>query len=103
MCGLPLKSRFLKSVLYIPNLENRDEMEYDQNKVDEMTLALMYLVMSKDREGGRAWKGFNSGTLKRLHQKGWISEFKVKDISIGVTAEGMKKAEELFIKYFQDK
>jgi hypothetical protein len=76
-------------------------MEYDKDKVDEMTLALLYLVMSREQEGGRAWKGFDWSTMDRLHQKGWISDPKSKAKSVGVTAEGMKRAEELFRKHFQ--
>jgi len=78
-------------------------MEYDKDKVDEMTLALLYLVMSREHECGRAWKGFDWQTMGRLHRKGWISDPKGKAPSVGVTAEGMKKAEELFRKHFQDK
>lgn len=78
-------------------------MEYDKDKVDEMTLALLYLVMSREHEGGRAWKGIDWQTMDRLHQKGWISDPKGKAPTVGVTAEGMKKAEELFRKYFQGK
>ena len=78
-------------------------MEYDKDKVDEMTLALMYLVMSKKHEGGQAWKCFDLQTMDRLKQKGWISDPKGKSPSVGVTAEGMKKAEELFRKHFQRK
>ena len=35
-------------------------MEYDQDKVDEMTLALLWLVMHERRKGNgvRAWKSF---------------------------------------------
>lgn len=76
-------------------------MDYDKDKVDEMTLALMYLVMSPGAAGGRAWKTFDWNTLVRLHRKGWISEPKVKEISVAVTAEGLKMAGELFKKHFQ--
>jgi hypothetical protein len=76
-------------------------MEYNKDKVDEMTLALLYLVMSREHEGGRAWKGFDWSTMDRLHQKGWISDPKSKAKSVGVTAEGMKRAEDLFRKHFQ--
>ena len=35
-------------------------MEYDKDKVDEITLALLYLVMHDESEhGARAWKGFD--------------------------------------------
>lgn len=76
-------------------------MDYDKDKVDELTLALMYLVMSKDRGGGRAWKSFDWNTLVRLHQKGWIAEPRIREISVVVTPEGMRKAEELFGRHFQ--
>ena len=77
-------------------------MEYDQTKVDEMTLALLYLVTSRVRGIGRASKALDWKTLDRLHQKGWISDPKEKGISFIVTPEGMKKSEELFKKHFQD-
>ena len=75
-------------------------MEYDREKVDEATLALLVLGLSRTKDGGRAWKGFDLQALTRLHQKGWIAEPKIKDISVEVTAEGVKKAEELFRKHF---
>ena len=34
-------------------------MEYDKDKIDEMTMALLYLVMWQDGGYDRAWKGFN--------------------------------------------
>lgn len=76
-------------------------MDYDKDKIDEATLALLYLGMSRTPEGGRAWKGFDLQTLTRLHQKGWIAEPKIKDITVCVTPEGVKKAEELFRRFFQ--
>ena len=48
-------------------------MEYDKDKVDELTLALLYLVMHDESEGvARAWKGFDWDTMNRLHEKGFI-------------------------------
>jgi hypothetical protein len=76
-------------------------MEYDKDKIDEATLALLFLGMTRTPEGGRAWKGFDLQTLARLHRKGWIAELRIKDPSVAVTPEGAKKAEELFKKYFQ--
>jgi len=46
-------------------------MDYEKEKVDEYTLALLYLV-THEREGGfgaRAWKGFDWETMNRLHEK----------------------------------
>ena len=48
-------------------------MEVDTDKIDEMTLALLFLVMHQESEwGARAWKGFDWDTMNRLHEKGYI-------------------------------
>lgn len=45
-----------------------------KNKVDEYTLALLYLVMwSEKNYGTRAWKGFDWETMNRLFEKGYIA------------------------------
>ena len=77
-------------------------MKYDQDKVDEMTLARLYLVSTKLKEGpgARAWKGFDGETLNRLYEKGWIEEPKTKSMSLLVTEDGYKKSEQLFMKHF---
>ena len=49
-------------------------MEYNRDKADEATLALLYLGLTRTPDGGgRAWKGFDQQILARLHQKGWIA------------------------------
>lgn len=80
-------------------------MDFDRDKVDEMTLALLYLVSSdrKDIPGARAWKGFDISTLQRLHKKGWVEEPKLKDMSLNITEEGFEKSRELFNRYFGKK
>lgn len=75
-------------------------MEFDENKVDEATLALLWLVMEKDRDGVRAWKSFDWDTMDRLHEKGFISDPKSKAKSVAVTEECEKRAEELFMQMF---
>ncbi len=47
-------------------------MACNQDKVDHVTLALLYLVMEKEKQGYRAWKGFEWVTLNRPHDKGSI-------------------------------
>jgi hypothetical protein len=77
-------------------------MEYDEEKVDEYTLALLYLV-THDREegfGARAWKGFDWDTMNRLHEKGLISNPVGKAKSVVMSEQGFRKAEELFRKHF---
>lgn len=75
-------------------------MKYDEERVDEMTLALIYLVLHGDRWGSRAWKGFDWDTLGRLHAKGWIGDPKSKAKSVSVTEEGVELCEQLFWKHF---
>ena len=75
-------------------------MDYDKDKVDEFTLALLYLVMETDKVGTRAWKGFDWGTMNRLYDKGYISNPVNKNKSVMVTPEGLKLAKELFLKHF---
>lgn len=78
-------------------------MTYNKDKVDEITLALLYLVMTQDREGTRAWKGFDRETMDRLHEKGYIGNPKGKAKSVDVSEEGARLAEELFKKHFSAK
>jgi hypothetical protein len=75
-------------------------MDYDRNKVDEFTLALMYLVSHSDKFATRAWKGFDWDSLNRLHEKGLISAPKSGARSVVMTDQGAKLSEELFLKHF---
>ena len=75
-------------------------MEYDRKKVDEMVLALMWLVIHGDKYGARAWKSFDWNTLDRLYEKGYISDPKSKAKSVALTDEAVKLSESLFKKYF---
>jgi hypothetical protein len=77
-------------------------VEFDEDKVDEYTLALLYLVTHDRHEGygARAWKGFDWDSLNRLHEKGLISNPVGKAKSVVMSEEGFKKAEELFKKHF---
>jgi hypothetical protein len=75
-------------------------MAYNKDKVDEMTLALLYLVIHSDRDGSRAWKGFDWDTMNRLHEKRYISDPKGKAKSVALSDEGVRLSEELFKKHF---
>jgi len=76
-------------------------MEYDRDKVDEYTLALLFLVMhDESAHGARAWKGFDWDTMNRLHEKGFIGNPVSKTKSVVVTPEGCNRAKELFEKFF---
>ncbi len=80
-------------------------MGYDKDKVDEVTLALLYLVAWDRQEGlgSRAWKGFDWETMNRLHEKGFISNPKGKARSVVLNEESLQKAKELFQKHFVKK
>lgn len=83
----------------IEHMEEK-EMNYNKDKVDDMTLALLNLVTFDDKYGTRAWKSFDWATMSRLHEKGFISDPKSKAKSVTVTEEGLKRSEELFNKFF---
>ena len=72
-------------------------MDYDENKIDEVVLALMYLTLHDEV---RAWKGFDFRVLDRLHEKGFIRDPKSKTRSVVLTEEGLAKSESLFEKHF---
>ena len=79
-------------------------MDDDEEKVDEFTLALLYLVVH-DRQtgfGARAWKGFDWDTMNRLHEKGLITNPVSKAKSVGITEEGFNRSESLFKKFFME-
>ena len=76
-------------------------MDYNTDKVDEVTLALLSLVIHDESEfGARVWKGFDWDTMSRLHEKGYIDNPVSKAKSVMITTEGCKKARELFDKHF---
>jgi hypothetical protein len=75
-------------------------MTYDQDKVDEVTLALLWLTSFKDPIGVRAWKGQDWETMERLHAKGFISDPRSKAKSVVLSEEGEKRSKELFAKHF---
>jgi hypothetical protein len=77
-------------------------MECDEDKIDDFTLALLYLMTHERKEGcgARAWKGFDWETLNRLQDKGYISNPVGKAKSVAMTEEGFLKSKALFEKHF---
>jgi Domain of unknown function (DUF6429) len=76
-------------------------MEYDEDKVDEMVLALLFLTtFEKSPYGARTWKGHDWNVLDRLHAKGYISDPRSKAKPVVVTEEGVKQSRARFAKYF---
>ena len=76
-------------------------MDYDQDKVAEMVLALLSLsAFDEDEWGARAWKSHDWDALDRLHAKGFIQDPKSKAKSVVLTPEGLRRARELFARHF---
>ena len=73
--------------------------DYNEERVDEMVLALLYLTSFSERGSVRAWKGHDWNGLDRLHEKGLIGDPKSKAKSILLSEEGARKSEELFLKF----
>jgi hypothetical protein len=73
---------------------------FDKDKVDEVTLALLWLTMHGDKSDVRAWKTFDWETMDRLHEKGFIGDSKGKAKSVTVTQEGEERAKHLFQEMF---
>lgn len=75
-------------------------MGVNEEKVDDMVLALLYLTTFEDKPRLRAWKGHDWDALGRLHQKDYISDPATKAKSVVLTEAGAKRSQELFEKYF---
>jgi hypothetical protein len=75
-------------------------MDFDQDKVDDMVLALLFLTAFRSQGILRAWKGHDWETLGRLSSKGYISDPKSKARSVQMTEEGASRSQQLFEKYF---
>ncbi|MBA3618995.1 MAG: hypothetical protein H0W56_05265 [Acidothermales bacterium] len=73
---------------------------YDEEKLDEVVLALLHLNSFPDHGATRAWKGFDWDALNRLHDAGLISDPRSKAKSIVLTEEGARRAEALFERHF---
>ena len=79
---------------------HEDVMEIDNEKVDEMTLALLYLTTFKDKYGLRAWKSHSWEVLDSLHERGYIHDPATKARSVMLTEEGAERSKRLFEKHF---
>ena len=75
-------------------------MDFDQDKVDEMVLALLFLTSFQQGETTYAWKGQDWETMERLHEKGYISDPRSKAKSVVMTEEGAARSRELFERLF---
>lgn len=75
-------------------------MDYDEDKVDDVVLALLYLTCFKHGPILRAWKGQDWEALNRLHEKGFIGDPRSKAKSVVLTDEGLERSRTLFNELF---
>lgn len=74
--------------------------DYNEDKMDEIVLALLHFNSFRDGGSIRAWKGFDWDSLNRLHERGLIADPKSKARSVVLTEEGHRLGEEAFSKHF---
>ena len=63
-------------------------MKIDEEKLDEIVLALLHLTAFKDGEVKRSWKSYDWSVLDRLHGKNMISDPKSKSKSVVLSDYG---------------
>lgn len=67
-------------------------MRYDEAKIDEAVLGLLYLTSFEDHGLPRAWKGHDWDALNRLHAHGLIENPRSRNKSLAFTPEGYSRA-----------
>lgn len=72
-------------------------MEFDERKVDEAVLALLYLTL---HDGNRAWKTIDFAAIERLQEQDSLSSAASRAKSVVFTEKGLRVAEQLAAKHF---
>jgi Mn-dependent DtxR family transcriptional regulator len=70
-------------------------VEIDIAKVDEAVLAVLYLTL---HDGTVAWKTIDWDAMRRLHERGLITDPVGKQKSVVLTDDGLREAERCFKK-----
>ncbi len=77
---------------------------YDEEKVAEVVLALLYLNLWYDGRPPlaycRAWKSLPWGAMDRLYEQGYISDPRSRAKSVAFTPEGLHQAREVCRRLF---
>ncbi len=72
-------------------------MEFNERKVDDAVLALLYLTL---HDGNRAWKTIDFAAINRLQEQGFLSATVSRAKSVVFTEKGLRAAEQLAAKQF---
>jgi Domain of unknown function (DUF6429) len=63
-------------------------MHYEEEKIDEAVLAVLYLTAWEEHGLIRAWKGIDWNASNRLHERDLIDDTRNKNKSVAFTDEG---------------
>ncbi len=72
----------------------------DEEKLAEVSLAILSLGAWSEGAGTRAWKGIDWEVMDLLHQRGWIGDPVGKQKSVVLTEQGITAAESCMEKHF---
>ncbi|MDB5873657.1 MAG: hypothetical protein JWQ07_3099 [Ramlibacter sp.] len=72
-------------------------MDYDESKVDQAALALLYLTL---HDHNHSWKSIDWDTMNRLYEKGLIANPMNKAKSVVFSELGLLEAKRLFAELF---
>jgi hypothetical protein len=75
-------------------------VRYDESKIDDVVLAVLYLTAFEEQGLTRAWKGVDWAATDRLHTKGLIDDPKGRAKSIIFTSAGLARAKAVAEKLF---
>jgi Domain of unknown function (DUF6429) len=67
-------------------------MRYDETKIDEAVLAVLYLTAFEEHGVTRAWKNIDWDSTNRLFEGGLIDDPRNRNKSIVFTTEGVARA-----------
>jgi hypothetical protein len=67
-------------------------MRYDEAKIDEAVLAVLYLTAWEEHGLTRAWKGIDLSASNRLHERALIDDPRNKNKSVIFTEQGLARA-----------
>lgn len=75
--------------------------DIDQEKLAEVTLAVLWLTAHGDDDYLRVWKGIDWDAMNLLVEKGWIDDPKSKNKSVALSPEGRAAAKRFYEKHLK--
>ena len=98
--GRKISKRYREEDLEMAEAGSEHQSGYDEERIDQAVLALLYLTSFSDHEVMRAWKSHDWEALNRLHAKGLIGDPATKAKSVVFTDDGFARARAAFDSLF---